>query len=249
MVKNENGKKKHTVLWAIGIFIACIVLLRACGSCIVVSDSKESTSSAEESTTVSQASTNVSQESTSEITQETIFETSTETILETTTEVTTEAVQERIYEASTYKIGSDMPAGEYILFSEAFTSGYFQISSNSSGDFDSIIANDNFDTNSIVTLQDGQYFNMKRCYAVPIEDNPEVNIAGEGMFKVGLHIPAGEYKLTVSEDATGSGYLEVSSNSMHDLSSIITNDNFEGSTYITVSDGQYLKLNRCYIEQ
>ena len=69
---------------------------------------------------------------------------------------------------------------------------------------------------------------------------------GEGTHLVGADIEAGEYKLT----ATGSvpGYWEVTNSSAPDAD-IIGNDNFDGNAYVTVSDGQYLKLNRCIGEK
>ncbi|MGI6266695.1 MAG: hypothetical protein ACOYJ9_06415 [Candidatus Metalachnospira sp.] len=151
------------------------------------------------------------------------------------------------YKASTYKVGTDIPAGEYVLFCDGI-SGYFQISSDSSGSFEAIVANDNFYTNSIVTVSDGQYFQISSSYAVPIEEVNELDTTKDGMFKIGTHLPAGEYKLTVAENSTmGSGYYEVNGDSSHSFNSIISNGNFEGDTYITVSDGQYLKLVDCYI--
>ena len=39
------------------------------------------------------------------------------------------------------------------------------------------------------------------------------------------------------------GYIEVSSDSRGVLDSIITNDNLMEDSYITVQDGQYLKLS------
>lgn len=66
------------------------------------------------------------------------------------------------------------------------------------------------------------------------------------MFKVSLHIPAGEYKLVATRS---SGYCEVSNSSSHTLESIVSNDNFSGEKYITVRNGQYLKLNGCKINQ
>lgn len=68
---------------------------------------------------------------------------------------------------------------------------------------------------------------------------------GEGMYKVGTDIPAGEYKLTA--EGSTSGYWEVTASSAADAD-IVGNDNFNGSTYVSVTDEQYLKLNRCYAE-
>ena len=154
-----------------------------------------------------------------------------------------------IYDSGQYKVGSDIPAGEYVLFADGY-SGYFEVTTDSSGELDSIIVNDNFYTNSIVTINEGEYFQMTGCYAIPIEENPPVDTTDEGMFKVGLHIEPGEYKVTVDESAVlGYGYVEVSSDSSHKLTSIVSNDNFEGSRYITVTSGQYLTLSSCTMEQ
>ncbi len=143
------------------------------------------------------------------------------------------------YEAGVYKVGEDIPAGEYVVFADRGT-GYFCVSSDI--DQKDILFNDNFDYNSIITVNDGEYLNMKRCYAVPIAENPEVDITGTGMFLVGTHISAGEYKLDSGSDH---GYYCIYSSSRQD--DIVANDVFEGQDYAAVSDGQYLVLSRCSI--
>lgn len=147
------------------------------------------------------------------------------------------------HRAGVYKVGSDIPAGEYVILG----GGYFAITKDSTGTLDSIIANGNFDTNSIVTVHDGEYLEVSRGYFYSIDLNPEISTSGEGMFKVGLHIPAGEYKLVCTSSIMG--YCAVLSSSRHTLGSIISNDNFTGEKYITVRDGQYLELSRCRISQ
>lgn len=154
-----------------------------------------------------------------------------------------QSLLESIVYDGTYKVGTDIPAGEYVML--AIGTGYFQITSDSSGSLDSIIANDNFNYNTIVTVSDGQYLQIKSANAFPIEQTHTLETTGEGMFKIGQHIPAGEYKIV----ADGDGYVEITSDSTHTLESIITNDNFDGEKYVTVSDGQYLKLNRAHIQQ
>lgn len=142
-----------------------------------------------------------------------------------------------------YKVGTDLLAGEYVLISNI--SGYFQVSTDSTGSLDSIVANDNFTTNSIISVSDGQYLTLKGCTAYKIGEEPALDTSKEGMFKVGKDIPAGEYKIHADSD----GYIEVSSDSSHNMTSIVSNENFTGDTYITVSDGQYLKLVRATIVQ
>jgi hypothetical protein len=159
----------------------------------------------------------------------------------------TEGPKMTIYDAGTYKVGSDIPSGEYVVFCDDFLMGYMEVSSDSSGELDSIIANDNFDYNTIITLNEGEYFKMQGSYAVPFEEVEYLDTTGSGMFKVGVHLTAGEYKLECTDDTIGLGYYEVDSDSSHDLESIVANENFEGNTYITVSEGQYLKITSAKI--
>lgn len=60
------------------------------------------------------------------------------------------------YTDGMYKVGEDIPAGEYNV--EA-TSGlaYIEVDSDSRHTIDSIITNDNFENNKIITVSEGQY--------------------------------------------------------------------------------------------
>ncbi|WP_052045139.1 hypothetical protein [Caloranaerobacter azorensis] len=153
------------------------------------------------------------------------------------------------YKAGTYKIGTDMPAGEYKLFADGIMP-YYAINKDSSGSLDSIISNDSFSNFTYVTVKNGQYLELKGCFAVPVEEAPAYEpVNGKyisGKYKVGFDIPAGEYKV-IAENSMA--YVEVSKDSLGSLDSIITNDNFENSKYITVKDGQYLKIQNAYIEK
>ena len=154
-----------------------------------------------------------------------------------------EAPKATAYKEGMYKIGTDMDAGEYLLSTSG--SGYFQVAKDSTGAFDSIVCNGNFDGTSYVTVSDGQYLTLTRCAAVSATDAPKADTSSgtlsDGMYKVGFDLPAGEYKITSAQG----GYTQVSTDSTHDFGSIVTNDNFTGDKYITVSDGQYLTLTRC----
>lgn len=152
----------------------------------------------------------------------------------------------KTYKAGMYKIGSDMPAGEYVLIGSGMS--YYQVAKDSTGQLDSLISNDNFSKRSIITLSNGQYLTLKNCTAYAFKDAPKVEplngILPEGMYKVGVDLPAGEYKV----NADSMGYVEVSTSSTHNLDSIVSNDNFQGEKYITVKDGQYIKLTRASIK-
>lgn len=151
----------------------------------------------------------------------------------------------KTYKAGMYKVGSDLPAGEYLL--KSTNSGYMSVASDSSGTLDSIITNEVFDNTLYVTVSEGQYLTVERATFVAADEAPAQQPANgkysEGMYKVGKDIAPGEYKVHSDE----MGYLAVLTNSVGDLDSIVTNDNFEGDKYITLQDGQYLKLSRAYL--
>lgn len=145
------------------------------------------------------------------------------------------------YSEGQYKVGTDIQAGEYVVFADNGM-GYFRVSSDSNGK--DIIANENFDYNSIITIKDGEYFKLSRSEAVPIEEVSSLPLDQANMFKIGLHLPAGEYKLIADKD---SAYYCIYNDDRQD--DIEANDNFSGQSYVKVSDGQYLVLSRCHIEQ
>jgi len=138
-----------------------------------------------------------------------------------------------------YQVGKDLPAGEYKVFSDS-VSAYIEASKDSSGNVDSIIFNDNFSTFTYIDVSDGQYLKLTGCYAIPSEkakkfDGSEIK---DGMYKIGVDIPAGEYDVTANGTTA---YIEVNA-APHGLESIVTNSNFENNELITVSDGQYFKI-------
>lgn len=148
---------------------------------------------------------------------------------------------EKRYDSGQYKVGNDIPEGEYVMFTDS-SSGYFGLTSDANGN--DIIANENFNYNSIISVRDGEYLELSRCYAVPIEEVAKLPVDKANMFKIGTHLPVGEYKVIADEDR---GYYCVYGDDRQD--NIVSNDNFSGQSYVTVSDGQYLVLSRCHIEQ
>lgn len=83
---------------------------------------------------------------------------------ETLTEALTEPPTEKIatYSAGTYKVGSDIPAGEYKLINDSELGGYYCVYNNSNPDAD-IVTNDNFEDQTYITVSDGQYLLLSRC--------------------------------------------------------------------------------------
>ena len=142
-----------------------------------------------------------------------------------------------------YKVGDDIPAGEYYVKCDGYNL-YVEVASDSSGDLESIVYNLNTGGGVYITVNDGEYLKIQGGNLYELDKAPDRGADGgyykEGMYKVGEDIPAGEYQV---EATSGLGYIEVSSDSRHQIEGIITNDNFEGNKYITVQDGQYLTLS------
>ena len=153
------------------------------------------------------------------------------------------------YEAGMYKVGTEIPAGTYLVTGD---SGYIEVSSDSSGQLDAIIANDNYVNRTYMSVSDGQYFKFDGVAILEAEAPAYVSENGayqEGKYLVGKDIPAGEYKISLTDDnITGYGYIEVSSDASGTLNAIVTNSNIQGDTYQTIQDGQYLKLNGAEIK-
>lgn len=109
------------------------------------------------------------------------------------------------------------------------------------------IQNDNYSNRTIIAVTDGQYVQFSgRAYTW--DDAPKVDTSSgvlkDGKYKVGVDFPAGEYKVTPN----GDGYLAITTTASESIGSIVTNDNFNTEKYITVQDGQYLKLNRASLK-
>jgi len=147
------------------------------------------------------------------------------------------------YASGTYLVGTDIPAGEYVLIADM--AAYFERTADPSGELDSIIANGNFSTNTTVTVSEGEYFIFSSSTAYPINKAPALDTTQQGMFKVGKDIEAGEY--TIRSD--GEGSYKIVSDSTHTLASLVSQEDFGGDKAVTVSDGQYLILTEAYIVQ
>ena len=154
----------------------------------------------------------------------------------------------RTYPAGQYRVGWDFIEGEYVLLSTSDYAGYFAITTDSNGN--DIIANDNFETNSIVTVRSGEYLKLNRCVAVYAPDfysQYTIRTDNDGtMLRVGVgyDIMPGEYKLISTSEYQG--YWCIYNDSRH--TDIVDNDLFSNSAWVTVKSGQYIVLSRCHIQ-
>lgn len=145
-----------------------------------------------------------------------------------------------VQSAGSYRIGKDLPAGEYKLTC-AGSHGYFCVYPDTTKA--DILANANFTTCTYVSVSDGQLFEVRGATFVPSSDAlPTSTATGDGTYKVGFDIPAGEYE--VIQDGGSMGYYAILDSCDALDSNIIDNDNFEGNSFISVNEGQFLELSR-----
>jgi hypothetical protein len=146
--------------------------------------------------------------------------------------------------AGMYKVGSELPAGEYIIEATG-TLAYYQISSDSSGELDSIIVNDILEKGAYAytIVQNGDYIKIESSRMIDAANltitPKDMNDIPPSTYKVGKDIPAGEYKLTPTSEMA---YWERSRNPRSSIDGIIANDVLTESAYLTVQDGEYIKI-------
>lgn len=219
--ENKGSKLKKVVLIVAGVVVV--------GLCVDAMTPSKTEETAQLGVTTSTSPTEINE--------------SVSTFIEATEEPTIiPAPTTETYYASMYHVGTDMPAGEYILFADNGY-GYFEVAKDATGKVESIIANNNFTYNTIVTVKKGQYLQMNSAYAVPFSKVASLDTSKSGMFKVGVHISAGKYKIVADGNY---GYVEICKDSSHDLNSISSNDNFDGTKYIEVKNGQYVLLSNAH---
>ena len=151
------------------------------------------------------------------------------------------------YPENMYIVGVDLPAGEYIAVAMSKYSGSITVYPDSKKD--DILYIENFNTTDYITLENGQYVDLKRASlynsqacAAAVSDFKSI---AEGAYLVGRDIPAGEYKAIAASEYGGSYTVYNSSSVNRKIEDI---ENFKATSYFTVSDGQYLIIKRCTVE-
>ena len=144
-----------------------------------------------------------------------------------------------------YVVGVDIPAGEYYM--KPTRSYDTEIVIYKNGKTKSFYDQDTYGDSAIITLSKGTSVSYKGLTAVPISQSKKLaSTKKEGMFKVGVHIPAGTYTLK-SREGFDEGYYYIYNSSKPNADYDI--ESFTGTTTITLKKGQYLKLSFAKIVQ
>ncbi|MCX5333531.1 MULTISPECIES: hypothetical protein [unclassified Streptomyces] len=150
-----------------------------------------------------------------------------------------------------FQVGSDIKPGTYRTTGNDDGMCYWERAKDSSGEMDSLLANDNVTGTSYVTVKaSDKLFKSSDCNDWEAVDtkakgSPAAKMAGDGgMFAVGADIAPGTYKSTGNKDDMC--YWERAKDAEHGLDSIIANDNVTGSAVVTISASDtYFKTSGC----
>jgi len=71
----------------------------------------------------------------------------------------------------------------------------------------------------------------------------------EGMYRAGKDIPPGEYRLTNNNQGKYDAYFSVTTDSTGSSGSRVSSDSISNQYFVTIKDGEYIKLERCYMEK
>ncbi|MFG2293692.1 hypothetical protein [Streptomyces sp. NPDC048603] len=154
----------------------------------------------------------------------------------------------------TFEVGKDLKPGTYRTSGNSSTSGcYWELAKDSSGETDSIIANDNVTGSSYLTVKaSAKILKSNDCKDWEAVDpkatgSPKSEAKGDGgMFKVGLDLAPGTYKSAGPAEGSDNCYWERTKDAEHGIDSIIANENPEGSAVVTISaKDAYFKTSGC----
>ncbi|MEV7614007.1 hypothetical protein [Streptomyces sp. NPDC089799] len=154
----------------------------------------------------------------------------------------------------TFEVGKDLKPGTYRTTGNGSTAGcYWELTKDSSGEADSIIANDNVTGASYMTVKaPAKILKSSDCKDWEVVDekaagSPKSAIKGDGgMFKVGVDIAPGTYKSAGPAEGSAGCYWERAKDAAHGLDSIAANDNPTGPAVVTVSaKDAYFKTTGC----
>ncbi|MFE7277789.1 hypothetical protein [Streptomyces sp. NPDC057623] len=150
-----------------------------------------------------------------------------------------------------FQVGTDVKPGTYRTTGNTDGMCYWERAKDSSGEVDSLLANDNVTGTSYVTVKaTDKLFSSSGCKDWEAVDekakgSPGSTMSGDGgMFRVGVDIAPGTYRS--SGNADDSCYWERTKDAEHGLESIIANDNVTGSAVVTISASDvYFKTTGC----
>lgn len=156
-----------------------------------------------------------------------------------------------------FVVGTDVPAGDYAVYPGSEDGGLFSITTDLSGNPDTIVGAGMTLGRSLLTVKDGEYLVLLNARMVPLATSDQLDLSGkqlvEGMYLASSadpqrDIPAGTYTLTPDEtNGYPYGVYQICSDTEHTVKSVVSSGEVESGTPVTVTlqEGQYIELLGC----
>jgi len=154
----------------------------------------------------------------------------------------------------THLVGSDIQPGIYqgLGGEDILDSCYWGRMSDLSGEFDSIIANDNAVGQFYVEVLDTDMALETGCELIELEYAPTMeigNVLPPGTYIIGRDIQPGTFQGQAGEEILDSCYWVRLSDLSGEFDSIIANDNAVGQFYVEVSENDFAFNTGCQVER
>lgn len=144
-----------------------------------------------------------------------------------------------------YKVGKDIAAGVYTVTQVGKYNATYIVSLDAEGENTVVVGL--FKGTQNIKVLDGDYLTVSRCTISKAKKNPDDNNNYcEGRYIVGKDIPAGKYIAYPFESSKGT-LRTTKDNNIRDIESIIEIKLFDGQTYFSLRDGEYLSVSGCVL--
>lgn len=180
----------------------------------------------------------------------TIVQTTVETTTETTTfETTTNPMYnyDTYYKPGTYIIGTDIPAGEYVVFANPGAIGYvyeYAVDGDVGTSGKRYLYNKYFDYCDVVKLEKDNRLDLSNAYAIP-SDDAVLDVSHNGTYRAGKDIKTGHLTFKLSPEVKV-GYVDIGlpDAKAADRTIVYLTPN-NSSIVVNVTSGMYIKLYGC----
>ena len=156
---------------------------------------------------------------------------------------------ELIYDSGTYKIGEDIPAGDYVLIENADAMFASVIVREEASEDSGVVSSHLINGQAVIRLYEGRWLTLSEARAYPLSQAPRIedSRADEGGYLVGVTLPAGTYAICPSDRAPLSSY-SVYNGILGTGAQLIKFEVLHDRSAIVLSDGDYIELSGCGLE-
>ncbi|MBR1559828.1 MAG: hypothetical protein IJ646_06275 [Clostridia bacterium] len=154
----------------------------------------------------------------------------------------------QVYESGTYQVGSDLPAGDYVLVEYENAMFASVIIRESQAEDSNLLAHHLIDHQLVVRLEAGTWITFSEARAYPLDQAPvaEDGVTGEGGYLVGALLPAGWYDVRLTDFAPLSSY-SIYDGILGTGAQLTKFEVLRDTARIVLSDGEYIELSGCWL--